>query len=95
MTMSGRKKRVELFTAGCPVCDGAVRLVKELACEDCEVVIYNLNEPCESGECLEKVKTYGVTRVPAVAVYGRLAECCKVGPVTKEGLKAAGIGSQR
>jgi glutaredoxin len=95
MSMSGKKKRVEVFIAGCPVCDEAVRLVKELACEDCEVIVYNLNEPCESGECLEKVKSYGVTRVPAVAVDGRLAECCEVGSVTKEGLKAAGIGAQK
>jgi hypothetical protein len=90
--MSKKKRRIEVFTAGCPLCDEAVRLVKGLACEDCEVIVYNLNEPCESGECLEKVKSYGVTRVPAVAVYGRLAECCKVGRVTEEGLKAAGIG---
>ena len=90
--MSKQKRRVEVFTAGCPVCDDAVRLVEELACKDCEVIIYNLNEPCESDECLDKVKTYNISRVPAVVVDGRLAECCNVGPVTSEGLKAAGVG---
>jgi len=87
------KRRVEVFTAGCPVCDEAVTLVKGLACVGCEVIIYDLNEPCESGECLEKVKTYGIKRVPAVVVEGRLAECCRVGSITVEGLKAVGLGS--
>lgn len=88
------KRRVEVFTAGCPVCEEAVRKVKELACKNCEVVVYNLNEPCETGECLEKVKSYGIKRIPAVAVDGRLAECCVAGPVTIEGLRRAEIGSQ-
>jgi hypothetical protein len=87
------KRRVEVFTAGCPVCDEAVQKVRELACESCEVIVYNLNEPCESGECLEKVKSYGINRIPAVAVDGRLAECCRVGSITMEGLKASGIGA--
>lgn len=86
------KRRVEVFTAGCPVCDEAVKKVKELACESCEVIVYNLNEPCETRECLEKVKSYGIKRIPAVAVDGRLAECCVAGPVTIEGLRGAGIG---
>ena len=84
-----KKRRVEVFTAGCPVCDEALKLVKEIASESCEVIIYNLNEPCESGECLDKVRSYGIHRIPAVAVNGRLAGCCVAGPVTAEGLRAA------
>lgn len=87
------KRRVEVFTAGCPVCDNALKLVKEIACESCEVIVYNLNEPCESRECLEKVRSYGIGRIPAVVVDGRFAECCIVGSVTAEGMRAAGIGS--
>ena len=88
-----KKRRVEVFTAGCPVCDEALKLVKEIACESCEVIIYNLNEPCESGECLDKVRSYGIHRIPAVAVNGSLAECCVAGPVTAEGLKGAVKGT--
>ena len=91
--MTTTKRKVEVFTAGCPVCEDAVKLVEELACKDCEIIVYNLNELCESDECLEKIKTYNITRVPAVTVDGRLADCCKVGPVTSEGLKAARVGS--
>jgi len=86
------KRRVEVFTAGCPVCDEAVTLVKDMACEGCEVIVYDLKELCDSAECLDKVRAYGIKRIPAVVVNGRLAECCGGGPVTAEGLRAAGIG---
>jgi Hg(II)-responsive transcriptional regulator len=38
------KRKVEVFTAGCPVCTDLVDLVKATACPDCEVTIYNLNQ---------------------------------------------------
>jgi glutaredoxin len=91
--MTRDRRLIEVFTAGCPLCEGAERLVKATACKDCEVVVYDLNKSCDTGECLEKVKAYGINRVPAVVVDGHLAECCSVGPVTVEGLKAAGVGS--
>ena len=86
------KRRVEVFTAGCPVCEDAVKKVKEAACPNCEVVIYDLNSGCENNECREKAKQYGVTRVPAVAVDGRLLDCCSKGGIDVKQLKAAGVG---
>jgi len=86
------KRKVEVFTAGCPVCDEAVQLVRSTACPNCEVVIYDLNKGCATNECREKAKDYGVKRVPAVAVDGRLLDCCKQGSVTQEALRAAGVG---
>ncbi len=85
-------RKVEVFTAGCPVCDPAVRLVKELACPSCEVVVYDLREGCATNECRDKAKAYGIHRVPAVAVDGKLVECCQVGAVSREDLAAAGVG---
>ena len=85
--MSG-KRNVEVFTAGCPVCEGVVRMVNELACPHCEIIIYNLN----NDEGVEEAKAYGVNAVPSIAVNGQLLECCKSGPVTKADLAAAGIG---
>ncbi len=93
--MSDKKRSVEVFTAGCPLCDDVVKLVRELACDSCEVTTYNLSDACESAERLEKARAYGVTRVPSVVVDGVLAECCKGGAVTAEGLRAAGIGVPR
>lgn len=86
------KRKVEVFTSGCFLCDETVALVKELACPNCEVTVYNLTEPCESKECIDKAKAYGVNAVPAVAVDGKLVECCQRGKVSREVLMAAGIG---
>ncbi|HHL40874.1 MAG TPA: MerC family mercury resistance protein [Deltaproteobacteria bacterium] len=91
--MTAAKRKVEVFTAGCPLCDETVRLVRELACGDCEVTVYDLSQGCRSGECLDRARGYGITRVPSVVVDGRLAECCAGGAVTAEALKAAGVGA--
>ena len=86
------KRKVEVFTAGCPVCEDTVKTVKSLACPSCEVVVYDLNKDCPTNECRTKAKEYGITRVPAVAVDGRLLDCCRQGPVTAKALKATGVG---
>ncbi|MFP6637015.1 MAG: hypothetical protein VB778_00080 [Nitrospinaceae bacterium] len=31
------KRKIEVFTAGCPVCDNAISLVNCLVCPNCEV----------------------------------------------------------
>ncbi len=83
------KRQVEVFTAGCPVCEPTVRLVQEMACPDCEVTVYDLRE---SG--IDKAKDYGVTTVPAVVVNGKLAACCDRPGPRREELAAAGIGQR-
>lgn len=86
------KRKVEVFTAGCPVCDDAVKTVKSLACPSCEVVVYDLNKGCATNECLEKATAYGIKRLPAIAVDGRLVECCAQGGVDAATLRNAGVG---
>lgn len=88
------KRQIEVFTSGCPVCEPTVELVKKLACDSCEVNIYDLNAGCETNECREKAEVYGITRVPAVVVDGKLLECCKGESISEESLRAAGIGRQ-
>lgn len=82
------KRKVEVFTAGCPVCSDLVDLVKATACPHCEVLVYNLNQ----GQGLEEAKRYGVEAVPAVVVEGKLLDCCRRAHITKHDLEAAGIG---
>jgi hypothetical protein len=84
-----QKRKVEVFPAGCPVCQGVVGMVKELACPHCEIVFYNLNN--NEG----RATAYGVTAVPAVAVDGKLLECCRYKPITRGDLQAAGVGQSR
>lgn len=87
------KRKVEVFTAECPVCEPAVDLVRKVACSSCEIIIYDLREGCITNECRDKVNLYGITRLPAVAVNGNLLECCKVGQISEQELVSAGIGT--
>ena len=84
------KRQVEVFTAGCPVCEPVVQLVKELACPDCEVAVRDLHDTRAAG----KASAYGVKTVPAVVVNGRLASCCENTGPNREDLAAAGIGQR-
>lgn len=86
---------VEVFTAGCPLCDETVKLVRELACQSCDIQIYDMRKGCATNECREKASHYGIHRVPAVVVDGKLTECCQnQQPVSREALVAAGIGQR-
>ncbi len=49
------KRKVEVFVAGCRLCDETVRLVKELSCRSCDLTVYNLQK-----EGMDKAKEYGV-----------------------------------
>ncbi len=86
------KRQIEVFTAGCPVCEPVVKTVKEMACNSCEITVYNLVEQCESKICVDKIKEYDITSLPAVVVNGKLLSCCKGRGVSKEVLAAARIG---
>lgn len=90
--MTTEKRRVDVFTAGCPICHDTVKLVKSLICPRCNLKIYDLREGCETNECRDKARRYGVTAVPAVAVDGVLLDCCRREPMTADRLIAAGIG---
>ncbi len=85
--MSGKRK-VEVFTAGCPLCDKTVQLVKELSCPSCDVTVYDLRK-----EGLDKAKQCGVDSVPTVVVDGKILDCCARKGPTRADLKAAGIGT--
>ena len=95
------KRQVEVFTAGCPVCEPAVQLVKEMACPDCEITVHELG-PAEgsaftggSGStAADKAAQYGIKVVPAVVVDGQLAACCRASGPSREELAAACIGQR-
>jgi len=86
------KRKVEVFTSGCPVCAPVVELVNKVAFPSCEVIIYDLNKGSNTNIGHEKANEYGVTRVPSVAVDAKLLECCKTGTVSEQVLREAGVG---
>lgn len=84
------KRKVEVFTAGCPVCDEAVKLVRRIACPSCEVTVLDMHEPAVA----ERAKGLDIRTVPAIAVDGKLAACCTDGRPDEASLRAAGIGQE-
>jgi glutaredoxin 3 len=84
-------RTVEVFTAGCPLCDDVVGRVRELACDSCDVRVVSLQDDAGA----KRAEEVGVESVPAVAVNGTLATCCQDGGVQESDLRAAGIGDPR
>ncbi len=82
------KRKVEIFSAGCPVCEDVVALVQRLACPSCGVEVLNMNDI----EVVRRAKALGVHSVPAVAIDGQLAGCCAGRGVDEQALRTAGLG---
>jgi len=82
------KRKVEVFSAGCPVCEETVALVERLSCDACEVVVRDMNDAAAAA----RAAALGIRSVPAVVIDGELAVCC-AGRGPDEGtLRAAGLG---
>ena len=83
-----RTRKIEVFSAGCPLCDEAEKTVRDIACSSCDVTVLNMNEP----ETMERAKKLGIQSVPAVAIDGKLTDCCGRRGIDAETLKNAGLG---
>ncbi len=82
------KRKIEVFSAGCPVCDETIKLVNSLACPSCEVNVLDMKAP----DVAEKAKSLGIRSVPAVVIDGKTADCCTGRGPDEATLKAAGLG---
>ena len=82
------KRRIEIFSAGCPACKEAIELVNRVACSSCEVSVLDMNRP----EVAERARGLGVRSVPAVAIDGKLADCCAGRGPDEATLRVAGLG---
>jgi len=91
MKMGGNnmaKRKIEIFSAGCPVCKETVELVKRLSCSSCEIAVLDMNDPTVA----TRANSLGIRSVPAVVVDGSLASCCAGRGPDEAALRAAGIG---
>jgi alkyl hydroperoxide reductase subunit AhpF len=64
--------KIEVFTAGCHLCEETLKAVREAVCEECTIIEYNIREKCESEICLEKAREYGIKAVPTVVIDGKI-----------------------
>jgi glutaredoxin 3 len=82
------KRKIEIFSAGCPVCEAAITRINEIACPSCEVTTLDMNAPGVA----ERAGALGIRSLPAVVIDGKLADCCTSQGVDEDVLRAAGLG---
>lgn len=65
----GTKRSIEVFTAGCPLCDDTLTLVREAVSScDCEVIERRCTDTDRCAEALQ----YGLRAMPSVVVDGEI-----------------------
>lgn len=89
--MKSKPRTVEVFSAGCALCEETIAMVRRLACSSCEVRVLDMRLP----EVAARAREHGIRSVPAVVIDGRLAECCANRGVEETVLIRAGLGETR
>ncbi len=82
------KRKVEIFSAGCAVCDQTISRIRARACPSSQVSVLDMKE----AGVAKRARDLGVRSVPAVAIDGKLADCCSRAGPDEAVLQAAGLG---
>ena len=82
------KRLIEVFSAGCSVCDETVAMVQRAACPSCEVTVLDMQDP----EVARRARHLGIRSVPAVVIDGTLAACCSGHGPDEATLRVGGLG---
>lgn len=82
------KRKIEVFSAGCPACDETVKLVQSIACPSCEVSVLDMHD----SKVASRAAGLNIRSVPAVVIDGKLANCCAGRGPDEATLRAAGLG---
>lgn len=82
------RKKVEVFTAGCGVCEELVNLVRSESCSSCDITVLDLKDT----DVAERAATLGIRSVPTVVVDGVPIRKSYDGGYDVETLRASGIG---
>jgi len=81
-------RKVEIFSAGCSVCNETVELVKRISCPSCDVTVLNMTHQ----DVAQRARLLGIRSVPVVVVDRKLASRCTGRGPNEAELRAAGIG---
>lgn len=82
------KRQVEIFSAGCSICEETIELVNEIACPSCEISVLDMQDTSVS----DRARNLGIKSIPAILIDGKVANCCAGRGVDADTLRAAGIG---
>lgn len=82
------KRKIEVFSAGCPACEDTIALVNQIACPSCEISVLDMHDT----QVARRAKFLGIRSVPAIVIDGKLADCCSGRGPEEATLRAAGLG---
>jgi glutaredoxin 3 len=86
--MSNTKRKIEIFSAGCPVCKSVVEEVMKAVCSSCDIQVLDMKSP----DVQQRASELDIKSVPAVTIDGKLADCCSSRGVDMTILQGAGLG---
>jgi glutaredoxin 3 len=64
--------KIEIFSAGCPLCHQVIDLVMREAGPSFEIMVHNTTD----ARGFARATALGIRSVPAVVIDGKLASCC-------------------
>ena len=82
------RRKIEVFSAGCPLCEETVEMVNRAACPSCEVSVLDMRDP----DVASRARSLGIRSLPAVVIDGKLAGCCADRGPDEAALRASGLG---
>jgi len=82
------KRKIEVYSAGCAVCEEVIDMVKRTAGPSDEVIVHDMKDT----NIAKRAKSLGINSVPSVVINGELADCCSGRGVDEQVLRAAGLG---
>jgi len=62
------RKKIEIYSAECPICKGTIDEIINAMCPTCEVTVFDTHDP----KVAERAKKIGINSVPAVVVDGKV-----------------------
>ena len=82
------KRKIEIFSAGCPTCKESIQQIQAAACPSCEIEVLDMRERAIAS----RAQQLGIRSLPAVVIDGTLADCCSTHGPDIATLQAAGLG---
>ena len=82
------RRKVEVFSSGCALCNDTIEMVRRTADQSCEVIVRTMTD----SRVLSRAKELGIRCLPAIVIDGKLVDCCHCPGVDEQALRAAGLG---
>jgi len=86
--MAAKQRKIEIFSAGCAVCENVIEQIKAQACASCDIQVLDM----KSTDVARRANELGINSIPAVAIDGKVADCCTNRGVNLDVLAGAGLG---